>query len=56
MICVVSDPRQFFLLDHINRGYYMAGWRYKISLQVLKQYFSSECSEWVKCPPTEEEF
>ena len=36
MVCVVSDPRQFFLLDHINRGHYMAVWRFKISLQVFK--------------------
>ena len=25
-----------------DRGYYMAAWRYKISLLVLKKYFTSE--------------
>ena len=25
-----------------NRGYYMAAWRYEISLLVLKKYFTSD--------------
>ena len=46
MVSVVSDPRQFFLLDHINRGHYMAVWRFKISLQVLKSILPVNAVNW----------
>ena len=32
----------------INRGYYMVARRYEFYFRVAKQYFTNECSEWVK--------